>query len=283
MTYRRVYVEITGFCGLECDFCPPKTRQKLQIDLDNFYKISSQLASLTKEVSLHILGDPLSILDLGRYLDILHEYSLKAHITTTGFFLDRHSQLLLSHSAIKQINFSLNGFNGAKSFVSLDGYLERIFDFCDNAAIVADRFINLRLWNGGGEVLDDLFYEQVRIAISSRFGVDMDHNLGKRYRLANKVIFDFDDYFEWPSIESKPNSDSYCHGLLSQFGILSDGSLVPCCLDCSGVITLGNVFLQDITTILALPRTVAMMEGFRNKVATEELCKKCSYRLRFEK
>ena len=227
-----------------------------------------------------MLGDPLSIHNLSDYLDILHEYALRAHITTTGFFLDRHHQTLLSHPAIKQINFSLNGFNGAKSYLSLDGYLGRIFDFCESAAVISDRFVNLRLWNGGGVVADMLFYEQIRSAIFDRFGVRIDFDV-KRHRLASRVIFDFDDYFEWPSIESDTQSDSYCHGLINQFGILSDGSLVPCCLDCSGEVTLGSVFTQEIAEILALPRSIGIVDGFKKKVATEELCRKCSYRLRF--
>ena len=52
------------------------------------------------------------------------------------------------------------------------------------------------------------------------------------------------------------------------------------CLDVEGIIKLGNLF-EEPTAILA--KTVFRMKGFENRKIVEELCKKCSYRLRFEK
>ena len=62
-----------------------------------------------------------------------------------------------------------------------------------------------------------------------------------------------------------------------QFGILSDGTVVPCCLDSDGVIALGNVFSQPLQEILASHRAQQIANGFRARTAVEELCRRCPY------
>ena len=75
----------------------------------------------------------------------------------------------------------------------------------------------------------------------------------------------------------------FCYGLRDHFGILADGTVVPCCLDSDGVIALGNIFKEDIDTILSSPRAKAISEGFSHRKASEELCKRCQYAQRFIK
>ena len=72
-----------------------------------------------------------------------------------------------------------------------------------------------------------------------------------------------------------------CYGLKDHFGILCDGSVVPCCLDSEGAITLGNVFREDLAAILASERAEAMRNGFACRRATEALCRRCGYAQRF--
>ena len=61
------------------------------------------------------------------------------------------------------------------------------------------------------------------------------------------------------------------------------GSVVPCCLDSDGVIDLGNIFNEDITSILSSERAAAIVDGFKCGKASEELCKRCGYAQRFVK
>ena len=73
----------------------------------------------------------------------------------------------------------------------------------------------------------------------------------------------------------------FCYGLGDHFGILVDGSVIPCCLDHEGDITLGNIFESPIEGILSSERALAMRRGFEKRIATEELCKRCGYARRF--
>ena len=80
-----------------------------------------------------------------------------------------------------------------------------------------------------------------------------------------------------------PISDRvFCYGLGDHFGILSDGTVIPCCLDRDGDIALGCVFDSDIREILSSDRAMSIREGFSRREAREELCKRCAYARRFD-
>ena len=73
------------------------------------------------------------------------------------------------------------------------------------------------------------------------------------------------------------NDKGTCKGLIDHIGILSDGRIIPCCLDSRGVITLGNIYSDSINNILNSERAKKMVEGFKKHCKYEELCKHCSF------
>ena len=101
-------------------------------------------------------------------------------------------------------------------------------------------------------------------------------------RIRDKIFLEWGDRFDWPD-ENAPLGDEnvFCYGLKDQFGILCDGTVVPCCLDSEGVISLGNLFTQALSRILQSPRATAIREGFRCRKATEDLCRRCGYARKF--
>ena len=90
------------------------------------------------------------------------------------------------------------------------------------------------------------------------------------------------DRFEWPDSEAEIKGKRYfCYGLKDQFGILSDGTIVPCCLDIEGTISLGNIFKDELNSVLKSKRAMDIAEGFKRGEAAEDLCKRCGYTQRF--
>jgi radical SAM protein with 4Fe4S-binding SPASM domain len=67
------------------------------------------------------------------------------------------------------------------------------------------------------------------------------------------------------------------------FGILCDGTVVPCCLDSEGAINLGNIFKENISDILSSKRATAIARGFERRQAAEDMCRRCGYARRFSK
>ena len=74
----------------------------------------------------------------------------------------------------------------------------------------------------------------------------------------------------------------YCHGLSSQMVILSSGEVVPCCFDYEAIINLGNTKEDSLKMIVEKPKAQKILKGFKNGVITEELCKHCAYRSKFD-
>jgi radical SAM protein with 4Fe4S-binding SPASM domain len=147
-------------------------------------------------------------------------------------------------------------------------------------------FINLRVWNLDEMMSERTFNERLFDTLSSEFGIKLDlqeiyQNRPKSIRLASKIVVHFDNYFEWPSLKNRIYGDGTCQGLQSHIAILANGKVVPCCLDCDGIIELGDLHQHSLDEILNSKRVVDMIEGFKNGKAVEELCQKCSYKHRF--
>jgi radical SAM protein with 4Fe4S-binding SPASM domain len=130
------------------------------------------------------------------------------------------------------------------------------------------------------------FNETLFSKLSNEFDVRLDldtiyNEKPKSIRLDSKILVHFDNYFEWPSLNNQNYGDGTCQGLQSHIAILASGKVVPCCLDCDGIIELGDLHEETLEKILSNKRTVNMLEGFKEGRAIEELCQKCSYKERF--
>ena len=190
---------------------------------------------------------------------------------------------LFLHPAIRQINFSLNSFDKNEPKITLEQYLEPIFQLCiQKLKNKVHNFINFRLWNQDGNENDEEFNQMVFQKLCDQFHIDISkYPTDKPIRLENKILLHFDSYFEWPNLLNDHFSHGTCHGLSAQMGILSDGTVVPCCLDSFGVINLGNIFHTPLADIVNSKRSQDIIRGFQEGKAIEELCQKCSFKDRF--
>jgi len=257
------------------------------MDLDFFESIVRQAKEYTKEIACHVVGDPLTLPNLHDYLEIIHKYELKAMLTTSGYFLKKQNYVTLFHPCVKQVNISLNSFNKNDTSITFEQYIKPVLSLC--AAKLErkeDLFINLRVWNLDEMMSERTFNETLFNRLSSTFGTRLDLDeiyttRQKSIRLASKVLIHFDDYFEWPSLKNQRYGDGTCQGLQSHIAVLASGKVVPCCLDCDGIIELGDLHNESLDEILTSKRAVNMLEGFKEGKAIEELCQKCSYKERF--
>jgi len=283
--FHKVYIELTNICGLECSFCPTKTTQTNTMSLDFFENILLQLKPYTKDIAFHVFGDPLVLSNLEKYLDISLKHNFKVHITTTGFYLKNFDLNIFLHKAIKQINFSLNSYNKNEMKCELNEYLEPMFRLCDlKLSQKIHNFINFRLWNLDENNSEDKFNTEIFHLLSNKFNIDLSNiNFTKPKRLENQILIDFDKYFKWPTLNDKEITNGYCHGLSAQIAILANGTVVPCCLDSFGVIDLGNLHDKTLKDILFSQKSLNIVNGFKDNMAVEELCQKCTFKNRFTK
>ena len=286
--FQRVYIEVGNICNLQCGFCPEVEREKKQMGLELFERALKQVAPLTEQVTFHLMGDPLLHPHLPELVDLAEQHNVRVFLVTNGVLLrEKQAELLLS-PAFAQVNFSLHSF--ADNFPGRDpsDYLEKIFSFTESALQRRpDLYLNYRLWNLNdprGSATDN---RQMLQRIEQRFAItapsDVDIRQKKSFRIRGRLYFHFDTEFIWPSLDLPViGQHGRCHGLSSHFGILADGTVVPCCLDKEGKIPLGNIQSQEILDILDSPRAQAILTGFKQRKLVEGLCQRCQYIERFQ-
>lgn len=275
--YKKVYVEITNICNMNCSFCHGHKRAFGQMSKEEFNIILNKLTNVTKYIYYHLMGEPLTHPLLVDFINTANEKGYKSIITTNGVLIKERGGELLN-SKLHKINISLHSFeNGSK-----DEFSDYITDIADFSKKAADKgiIVVFRLWNKGFDNGNNDI--AINILKNSIIGDWTENTKGLKIR--DKIYLEWGERFEWPDKEAEIKGDKYfCYGLKDQFGILVDGTVVPCCLDSDGTINLGNIFKDDIESILNSKRALDMVEGFKNGKASEDICKRCGYAQRFVK
>ncbi len=275
--YSRVYLEIGNVCNKNCSFCHKTKRPPQQMTFDEFSSVARKIRHLTDYLYLHLMGEPLFHSELFKMIEYSSSLGFKACITTNGSLLSRYENLLIS-SAVYKINISLHSFEGESGEMK-NRYLSDCLSFADKASRAGILTV-LRLWNGDKEHgKNGDTYIKIR-----EFFKDEEWALGGRgARIRQKLHLEYGEEFAWPDINLGNMGDEvFCYGLSDHFGILADGTVVPCCLDADGVVSLGNIHKDDIDEILSSERAKAIKNGFLKCRAVEELCKRCGYARRFK-
>lgn len=264
----RCYIEITNTCNLDCHFCPKHQRKRRQLSAEEFDLLTDKVRGKVCFLYFHLMGEPLLHPLLPQFITMAREKGFKTVLTSNGTLL--HRAMNLFDTLPHKVQLSLHSHE-SNARGELSSYMEEVMNFATQAAAKGTCVV-LRLWNQGGmdkenELVMDYIAEYVPHPWKER---------PDGFRLCDNLYLEFDRKFEWPSANaSSAKREVFCKALLKQIGVLSDGSLVPCCLDHNGDVVLGNLFHQSLEEILSSPRAQAMIEGFQHHTATEALCQNC--------
>lgn len=257
--FNRIYIEITNICNLNCSFCKEDRRKKQSLSLEQFNHILSKIKGYTNHIYLHIKGEPLIHKDIDKFIDLANNLNFNINITTNGRLIKDNIDTL---NKVRQVNISLHSYN------NLDE-IKDLFKVVDNITTK----VSYRVWIDNKDILN---------LIENYYNIKLENK--KRTNIRNKLYLDIDKEFKWPDIHIiEINYNGTCYGLRRQLGILVDGTIVPCCLDQDGVINLGNIYNDDLDTIINSTRALDIVNNFRNNKLKEELCKRCGYIERFKK
>ena len=273
--YSRVYVEITNICNMHCSFCHGHSRPTRQMTEGEYARVLEQLSGKTQYIYHHLMGEPLIHPQLPKFIEMARAAGFRPMITTNGTLLSRCADGLLT-SGLHKINISLHSFE-EDSADAQKRYVQEVAAFSEKASQMGI-LISLRLWNNG---CDDGRNQITLDVLHESFPEQWTEN-SRGFRIRDRLFLEWGDRFAWPDQNAPDGGEElFCYGLKDHFGILSDGTVVPCCLDSDGVIALGNVFREELTDILASPRATAIVEGFRRRKAAEDLCHRCGYARKF--
>ena len=267
---KRVYLEITDSCNLNCPFCTyEKSNHFLSLaEIDDY---TDQIRDYTDYIYLHILGEPLLHPDFNEILDLLDRKGFRLQLVTNGTLLDRHPDLT-SHSCLRKLSISLHSVNHLNISQS---YFETI-----DSLIESDH----------NTIIDLRFYDPSRLdqplntylnSLKERYGLEATSRKDS-YRLKENTYVSFAELFDWPQIHDPVISDTgACHGGIDMIAINSQSEVTLCCLDPKGYNSLGNLKKRSLKEILDSKEYIQTVTDLRNGKLSRDLCRRCSYRLRF--
>ncbi|MBC7458620.1 MAG: radical SAM protein, partial [Bdellovibrionaceae bacterium] len=204
--FAKINIEISNICNLQCSFCPEVVREKKMMSVELFEKIIQQVSTLTDQVCLHLMGDPLVHPKLSQFVEICARFDVRIFFVTNGVLLREDKVETLLHPIIRQINFSLHSFNDNYPDRDPSLYLEKIFNYTELAFNQRpDLFINYRLWN----LNEPRGFDEKNTSILSRiekyYGVTVDTNIDvkseKSIKIKNRLYLHYDTEFTWPTLE----------------------------------------------------------------------------------
>ncbi|MDD6795762.1 MAG: SPASM domain-containing protein [Clostridiaceae bacterium] len=288
--YKRVYIEITNICNLSCSFCPKTGRQKKFLEAKEFRHILNEIKPYTKYIYLHLMGEPLLNKNLEEFLNIAYDEGFIVNITTNGTLINMNKNILKNAKSLRQINISLHSFEANNNEISFNQYFNDILAFIKEMNEDTDTICAMRLWNLDSSKLkgENELNSKIIKKISDYFQYngDLKNILDRdnKVKIKDRIYLNGAEKFSWPDINLEPlGSKGFCHGLRDHFGILVDGTVVPCCLDGEGNINLGNIYEKPLKEILEGERAKNIYDGFSSRCRVEELCKRCGYSEMFNK
>lgn len=274
--FRKIYLEISNICNLRCHFCPGTHRTAHAMTEAEFTALLPKLRPYTDFLYFHLMGEPLCHPLLEQFLSLAGDAGFRVILTTNGTLLPQKQEMLLRAPALHKVNISLHAFEANDFSLSFSDYLHGCFSF--GQAAEGRKIVCYRLWNGGGENAKN---EKILATMQSYFPADwIKERQGTR--IGSRIYLESGDRFDWPDLAAEEGAENvFCYGLKDQIGILCDGTVVPCCLDHEGDLALGNLHMAELGDILDSPRASAICQGFVQRRAAEELCRKCGYARRF--
>ena len=244
------------------------------LSTSEFKEIVEKVKDYTDYIYLHVKGEPLTHPNIIELINIANDYNLKVNLTTNGVLFPKYAEELSKCENLSKINFSLHSEN------NIPNYCEKIFN---SVSKLNNQTVIYRLWTLKENELDEKSTTIVDKIINH---YNLDKSFIEKVQTENNIkinsttYVDKDNEFTWPQINDY-QSNGYCYALKTQIAILSDGTVVPCCLDSNGQIELGNIFTDSLEEIISSERYQNLKKSFQDRKPCEELCKSCTFKERF--
>lgn len=267
---KRVYLEITDSCNLNCPFC---TYEKGS-DFLTYAQIEDclrQIKPFCNYIYLHILGEPLLHPDIGRILDLLDKERFHLQLVSNGTLLNRYPDLL-KHECLRKLSISLHSLNGLGSEQEYFQAIDRLL--AENSRTI----IELRFFDKGH--LDETLKTYHDNLISRFKAMPSDRN--DSLRIKENAYLRYGELFRWPKIDDEPLSEAgTCHGGIDMIAINAKLEVTLCCLDPKAYNRIGSLKEESLKDILETPCYLQLVNELKQHKISSELCRRCTYRLRF--
>lgn len=267
---KRVYLEITNACNLNCPFCTNEKGNNFMA-LEDIKDYLLQIKQYCDYVYLHILGEPTLHPNFNEILDFLDENDMKLQLVTNGTLLNKYPNIM-NHKCLRKLSISIHSINNVDINNSYFDIINNLIETDHDTKLELRFYDKNNLSNNLNEYLINLknkYYFELTAKQNS-------------YKIKENTYIYFEELFRWPNINDPYISNiGTCHGAIDMIAINSNSDVTICCLDPKAFNKIGNLKENTLADILNSNTYKQYIENFKNNKINSELCSKCSYRLRF--
>jgi len=235
----RVDIETTSICNTSCYFCPHSKmkREKKHMSDAIFNKSLEEIKKHNvKNVSVSFMGEPL--IDpkfFERVKKIKDSYECTTFISTNALQLTKEKSLRMIESKLDTIIISLDGVDQDSFSKIREGSFEKTVRNIEELISLKEK------------MKSETPYITLRIMVSSENKKDTKRFIERWEGKVNEIAFG--KVHTWCEGGIKKSLNSPCLFLWSTLLILSNGDVVPCCMDYEGKLKLGNIMENSLEEI----------------------------------
>lgn len=288
------YIETTSICPYKCKICPKGSnllkRKNPTMDMALYFKIISQLKN-QDTLTLHLYGDPLYDSYIYERIRVANSLSLFPNFSTNLLSLKKLDFEELKTCKIKSVIISSDSINEDELSI-IRGYTSQK-DIQEGLNILE----NLACLNEELNIIDEIIVQSINLTISK--------NTRKQIKKLcddsnSKLKFFEKQFIKFPLTQSEDfeedivlsdSSRVFLYNLIgapipfkclkvwkkSEYGITTDGDLVPCCMSFNSYSTLFNANTNNLSEIFASNDLKVFREQIFNGKVKNKICDECTF------
>ncbi len=268
------WIDIISACNLKCVMCPQHEgleRPLKTMKIDTYENLIDQIYDHKPLIKLYLIGEPTLHKQLCEMIQYAHNRGCTTMIHTNATMLTRELASQIIDSKLDYISFSFDAatpeiYEKIRIGAKYENVLNNILGFLDvklsKAGKTPHTILDIIKMKETESHLDNF------VKFWDRPGVDevhiqpymtwVDEVEDRRSKAKNKLGF-------------KP-----CDALFNTTAILSNGVVVPCCMDVEGKIPLGNIREQTLEEIWnGEAYNKIRLEHLEERVPSDSICYKC--------
>ena len=87
--FRKIYLEITNICNLDCSFCHKTSSEKRLLSREEFSFLLKKIRPHTDYLYFHLMGEPLLHPHFGDFLEMSAASGFRTTVATNGFLIKK--------------------------------------------------------------------------------------------------------------------------------------------------------------------------------------------------
>lgn len=260
---RVVRFETSSLCNLKCLMCPQPQkmkRPKKNMDFDLFRKVID-LNPQIKEVELFNWGEPLMNPKISEFVKYASHKNILSRFVTNATLLNPDKSVELIEAGLDQIYFSLD---------NIDSEYEKIRNYSFTQVVNnISAFIDIARKKG----------KTIRTGVNivrSQYNTD---GIDQAVKMFKKMDVDIVSVEDSQYEKTEVRRTSRCFEPYRNMTILSNGDIVPCCVDYDGILSMGSAWHEpELTKTFNNSAFKNLRRSFRSKNDMHNICAQCSYR-----